>query len=221
MHTPLGDQPGPRHSRCKHERAVLFPVVGDQVERGAHEIGAAPRVRKVADESLGRRIVPDDLGPLPPRRWCAVIEEESEQVLGAVSPTEPYERPDVAHLIGGERLPGLAVAPLSEELPVSLERALQGSRRGDRGRSAGGEGDRGGGGVEVAQVRAARDIVDVMRAQGRGQRGPQVACELVAVFGQTVRVRSQPQLPGEKRGVPQPAQGEEIVPVALPSIPRG
>ncbi len=173
-------------------------------------------MRQVAKELRSTFIAPHHLGPLEPVARAHEAQEVVERLERTRAPAEPHHGPDVAQLVGGERVPGLRpVAALAEKRPVALEGGGERAGRQDVAGLGRREGDRGRGGVEIAQVRAARHVVDLVRGHRRRDRGAEVAREAVAERAQPHRLIGVTQLAGEPGGVLEAAQGEEVVPVGV------
>ena len=93
-----------------------------------------------------------------------VRHETVEQRQGAVLSSHPEHGAHGPQLVWGVCIPlGGGVTPSQDLLPVSLEGAIQRGLRQRSELSAGGDRDSGRGGVEVAQVGGARDVVDAVR----------------------------------------------------------
>src|SRR5262249_8896162 len=159
---PTVTKPLERNAGGQDERLRRFIFVGQHVEDRADVVAADPGVGQVAEEMRRALVVPHDFGPLPPSLWALVREEELQELVGAVAPAEAHEGADVADLVRRERVPSGTTAPRHEEVPVLLERAFYGSTWQRVARLHGRECDRRRRGVEVSEIGAAGDEIDLV-----------------------------------------------------------
>jgi len=167
---------------AQHERVVAIPLKGEEIEHGADEVRGDPAVWQVANEARLPRIAADHLGPLVPGRRTTISHEEGEQLVSPISPAQSNERAHVPQLVGRVVLPvPPAVSPVDELAPVPLECAEHQIGWQALKLPAGGDGDRRGGRIEVAQLGCARKIGDAVGGNDMSERRGEIDAELVAL----------------------------------------
>ncbi len=151
-----------------------------------------------------------------PRGRALVPEEEVEQLVRALAPSEAHERRDIAQLVRCVDVPGgAAVAPRSELFPVALERRphellWQITRAGSRCES-----DRRRRRVEVAELDGAGQVVDAVKLGRRAQRRGEIGAELVARGGEPAFVVRAAERVGDRDDAVVALERPEIVPVRM------
>ena len=178
-------------------------------------------MRHVSDEARSPRIAPDDFGPLVPRHGTPPREEEFEQLVRPLAPSEPHERADDAQLVRRVILPvPAAVAALDELLPVPLVRRGNRRLRQQRGRTRGRKGDRRRRGIEVAELRGSGNVGDAVPGHRLAQRHHEIAAKLGARAPELAHGAGLVQGRGDVHGGIVTLERPEVVPVRMHGLFR-
>ena len=173
-------------------------------------------MRDISEVRRAAVILRGHLGPLFPAKRPAVIEEEGQQPLRAIAPAEVDEGSGLAQFVRRVVLPGAAAFHARQRLaPRALEFVEDDIVREVGEVAAGLDADGRRGRIEIAEVRRAGDVVDVMRFDGKHDRGMEVAGEFIAALRETRRRVGIAELFGQPCRIFQSAQREEIVPVRM------
>src|SRR6266545_5538082 len=116
-------EPFRRNATGEYERAVALSFVCEEIERSADEVRGDPPMRHVADEARLPGIAAHHLGPLVPRHRTTAGQEERQELVRPVAPTQADERADRPDLVRRVVLPrGPTVPPVDELAPVPFIR---------------------------------------------------------------------------------------------------
>lgn len=211
-----GVEPFGFESESEEEGVVGFVFGDEDGAGGVDEAGADPGVGHVAYEAGCAVVAVGDLGPVEPSGGELVLCEPVEHGVGALAVSGAEHGGDDAEFVGGVVEPIAVVGDAEGKVvPVALEGVGEELLGEVFGEFADGDGDGGGGRVEVAEFDAAGDEVDALlfggHLDGADEGGFVVIGELLEVIGVVVEA----ELSGDGCGVVESADDEDVVPVAV------